>query len=119
MKPLFLLDEHFPRWWRRVLNSLCSEAQFVWIDGPGAPPLGTKDPELLNWCEANEVLLLTNNRGSMPRHLSDHNSQGRHVPGIFKVRPDTNIHQVVFDLQLIVTAAWPSEFRDRIVRLPL
>lgn len=118
MTRAFLLDEHFPKWWRRTLPALRPEAEFRWVGGEGAPLEGTKDPQLLAWCETNDHYLLTDNRRSMPRHLKVHLDAGRHVPGVFKVRLKTDIHLLVADIELVLFASFPDEFRDRIVRLP-
>jgi len=58
-----------------------------------APPKGTLDPEIMCWCEENNFILVTNNRKSMPVHLTDHIEQGRHVPGIFLLNPKLSIGQ--------------------------
>ena len=118
MRRGFLLDEHFRKWWRHVLSELATEADLLWVGGEGAPALGTKDPRLLIWLEEADRYLITHNRRSMPRHLRAHNAAGRHVPGIFKIHPDTNVHVLAGDLRLVLFASWPDEFRDRIVRLP-
>ena len=56
----------------------------VWQVGiPGAPPLGTLDPEILIWCQENGFILVTNNRKSMPVHLNDHLASGRRSTGVF------------------------------------
>ena len=75
----YLLDENVDPVFRTAL--LNREASIiVWkIGEPGVPPKGTKDPEILNWCEENSFLLVTNNRASMPDHLTDHLHKGRHI----------------------------------------
>ena len=60
----------------------------VWMIGdPGAPHSGTRDPDMLLWCEANGFMLVTRNRQSMPVHLQEHLAAGHHVPGIVVVPP--------------------------------
>jgi hypothetical protein len=113
----FLLDEQLPKWWRRVI--LQEGLKAVGIGDPGAPPLQSPDPLILEWCQANDFLLLTNNRSSMPKHLADHVSQGRHVPGILVVDPGMSITEVVEELLLIAGASLPSEYQDQIRFLPL
>jgi len=56
----------------------------VWrIHDPGAPAVGTLDPDLLRWCEVYGVALVTSNRRSMPVHLANHLASGGHMPGVF------------------------------------
>ncbi len=92
----------------------------VWVVGdPGAPPKSTLDPEILIWCEVYNFVLVTNNRTSMPPHLTDHITQGRHVPGIFILNPSLSIGENLEELILIALASEEKEYQDRIVHLPL
>jgi hypothetical protein len=89
-----LLDEHLPKWWSRDLRRAMSE--------------------LIVW----RVLLLTNNRKSMPKHLADYVAMGRHVPGIFVVDPRVSIPVLAATLTLIAGASLEDEYRDQIQYLP-
>jgi hypothetical protein len=89
------------------------------IGNPGLPPRGTKDPDILLWCERNNFILVTNNRSSMPVHLTDHLSQGRHIPGIFVLRPRAEIGEIIDNLIFIALAAEENEFQDQIIHIPL
>ena len=89
---------------------------------PGVPPSGTGDPEILLCCEANDAndfILVTNNRKSMPVHLADHLASGRHIPGILTVDITRDMAGNLDDLLLVALAALPGEYEDRIVYLPL
>jgi len=68
----YLLDENVAPLFRAAL--LKREPKLVvWkIGDPGAPPTGTPDPAILQWCEENSFILVTNNRKSMPQHFRDH-----------------------------------------------
>jgi hypothetical protein len=115
----FLLDEHVSR----VLYRLLAEADLtmqVYMIGDGlAPPKTTSDPDLLLWIEERDVMLLTNNRASMPVHLTAHLLGGHHLPGIIQLPADPDLDEVVADLLLIRGASLPDEFSDRITYLPL
>ena len=115
----YLLDEHMPPAYQVQL--LRQEPSLVvWrIGTPGAPPRGTLDPEILLWCEANNFILVTNNRKSMPVHLADHLAAGRHIPGILTVDIIRDMARNLDDLLLAALAAEPDEYADRIVYLPL
>ena len=118
----YLLDEHIDPTLRTQLLRRLPDI-IVWkVGDPGAPPLHAKDPEILRWCEENELILVTNNRKSMPRHLSDHLNNGGHVPGIFVVDPESIASQmgnIIEELILIAGASVENEYQDRIVFLPL
>ena len=77
MSPRFLLDEHL----RRAIQEQLREMDVRRIGDAGVPPLGTPDPDILTWIQRNNYILVTNNRTTMPRHLTEHLQAGRHVPG--------------------------------------
>ena len=115
----YLLDEHIVPVLRRELLR-AAPALDVWIIGdPGAPPCGTLDPDILIWCEENDFCLVTNNRKSMPRHLADHLSLGRHMPGILVVNLAMTMGQMIDELVLIAGASADEEYGDLIIYLPL
>lgn len=82
------------------------------------PPLAAPDPEILEWCERNDFILLTNNRSTMPGHLADHMAAGRHVPGVFPVSPRSHVIGLADDLALIAGASLPGEYRELILEMP-
>ena len=86
---------------------------------PDTPPKGTLDPEILIWCEVHNFVLLTNNRKSMPVHLADHITQGRHVPGIFIFNPDMGIGETFDELMVIAGGSFDEEYQDQIIHLPI
>ncbi len=93
----------------------------VWAVGDaGCPTKGTLDPEILVWCEANGFILVTNNRVSMPVHLSDHLiEQDRHFPGIFILSPKMSVGEIIEELAIVAFIAEDDEYQDRISYLPL
>ena len=115
----YLLDEHMDPAYRTQLLRAVPDLE-VWIIGdPGAPPLGSLDPDILLWCEGNGFILVTNNRRSMPRHLADHLAVGRHVPGILVITPAMSIGELIDELVLIAVASSEHEYYDLMLYLPL
>ncbi|MBE9126800.1 MULTISPECIES: DUF5615 family PIN-like protein [unclassified Coleofasciculus] len=115
----YLLDENVDRLYQTQLLRR-EPSLIVWrVGDPGTPPLSTLDPEILLWCEAYKFVLVTNNRTSMPPHLTDHITQGRHIPGIFILNPGLSIGDNLEELILIALASEENEYQDRIVHLPL
>jgi hypothetical protein len=115
----YLLDEHVNPLYRTELLKR-EPTLTIWRIGIlGAPPKGTRDPDILRWCEENSFILLTNNRKSMPRHLHDHLAEGRHVPGIFELNPNMSIGETLEELLLIWAASAVDEYTDKIIYLPL
>jgi hypothetical protein len=89
------------------------------IGYPGAPPRGTDDQAILRWCEENSFILVTNNRKTMPQHLSVHLKEGRHIPGIFELNPNMSIGETIDELLPIWGASMLDEYQDLIIYLPL
>lgn len=119
MNGWFLLDEHLYPWWRTAIRRRQPGLTVFHVGDPGAPPLQSPDPLLLEWCEANQCLLITNNRKSMPSHLADHLARGRHMPGILTVNLGIRIGMLANELALIAGAGLPDDFQDQIRHLPL
>lgn len=115
----FLLDENVDPLFRKALQSRQSN-MVVWkVGDPGAPARGTLDPEILEWCEDNSFVLITNNRRSIPRHLGDHLDKGRHIPGIIELNSDMSIGDAIEELILIWEVFGNDECRDIILYMPL
>lgn len=115
----YLLDENVDPRLRRAIASRAPGLDVWCVGDPGARPLHTDDPTILAWCEANDIVLVTNNRASMPVHLEDHLADGRHVPGIFILHPTMTLGETADDLALIGMASRPDEYVDLIRFLPL
>ena len=115
----YLLDENVDSLFRRELLRHEPE-MIIWrIGSAGAPPIETPDAEILAWCEEHEFMLITNNRKSMPKHLSDHLAAGRHVPAIIELNRSMNVGATVEELLLIYWASDETNYQDRIVYLPI
>ena len=115
----FLIDENIsPQYRTQLLNHEPSLTVLV-IGDEDAPPKSTPDPEILEWCEQHQFILITNNRESMPQHLSDHLSAGHHVPGIFTINLEVPMGKIIEELLLIVGASDEDEYIDQITYIPL
>jgi hypothetical protein len=119
MKPRFLLDEHANRAIQRQLRRLDARIEVLAIGDLGAPPAGTSDPDVLGWLEENGYILVTENRSTIPVHLSDHFAAGQHVPGVFWIRPDVGIGRIIEELYLIWSISTAEEYQDRMLFIPL
>ena len=115
----YLIDENLDPLYKVQLLNKRSGLVVYSIGDPGTPPKGTLDPEILNWCEENDFILLTNNRKSMPPHLAIHLSKGCHIPGIITLNLEMGIGDTIEELILIAEVDNPGEYQDRIAYLPL
>lgn len=116
--PRFLIDENLSPDIATGVTDRNPAAGIRHIGGPGAPPRGTLDPEVLAYCEHEHRVLVTNNRKSMPGHLAALHAQGRHHWGIFEVRDENAIGEIIEELLLIWGATDASEHLDRVRWIP-
>lgn len=118
MKVRFLLDENQSPRLKTALLRLNPAIDVLRVGDPEAPPLGTPDPELLNYLEVAQRALVTSNRTSLPAHIEAHWAAGGHLWGIFWVRPGTPIGQLARDLHLVWEASEAEEWVDQLDWLP-
>lgn len=121
----YLLDENVNLAYQEQLLRRNPNLTVLAIGEPGVPPKSTPDPEILCWCEEHHLVLITNNRASMPVHLTDHLIKDRHVPGIFILNAvfilnaDYSMGQMLEELLLIAETALAGEYQDVITHLPV
>ena len=115
----FLIDENLDPLYKAQLLHKGSNIFVYAIGDPGTPPKGTLDPDILDWCEENDFVLITNNRKSMPTHLVEHLAQEHHIPGIITLNAEMSIGETLEELLLIAEVGEPDDFRDRIEYLPI
>ena len=114
MKPKFLLDEHL----KRAIQEQLNEMRVQLIGDEGVPPLATPDSDILRWIECNNYLLVTCNRATMPRHLTEHLQAGGHVPGILCFPQQTPIGTFVKELRRIWKSFEPDQYQNIMQYLP-
>jgi Domain of unknown function (DUF5615) len=115
----YLLDEDTPHAIRDQLLGREPDIEVLAVGGEMAPAIGTLDPQLLQWIEREGFVLVSRNRRTLPRHLREHLEAGGHVPGIFLLRRQSSLGQIIDDLILIRAAGRPDEYVDQLVYLPL
>jgi hypothetical protein len=118
----FLLDEHLrgPLW--RAIQQHNAQGvdvlDVVQVGDPPTPPLGTKDTDLLLWCEANGRVLVSRDYKTMLGFLAAHLQAGHHLPGLFILRAPWTIPAVIAALVLYDQACDPADLVDLIVNIP-
>ncbi|HAC65109.1 MAG TPA: hypothetical protein DCF68_16660 [Cyanothece sp. UBA12306] len=115
----YLIDENVDPAYPTQIRSKQPELSILVIGEPLTPTKGTKDPEILCWCEEYGFVLVTNNRRSMPGHLKEHLQNNQHIPGIFILNSSLTIGQNIEELLLIGEGSFPNEYQDQIIYLPL
>jgi hypothetical protein len=118
MKIRFLLDENLPPKLKSALLRLNPKIDIMRVGEENIPTLGTLDPEILIYLEMSKRLLITDNRKSMPSHLDDHWSSGRHTWGLFWLRPNLPLSKAAEELNLIWEVSEAEEWIDKIGWIP-
>jgi hypothetical protein len=118
VKPRFLLDENVEWTILRRLRRHYPTMHVLAVGEPNAPPLHSKDPDLLDWIETHQYILVTWDRRSMPQHLADHYDKGGQLPGVFLLRRDASFSAIVEALYLVWEASEAEEYKNSILYLP-
>lgn len=118
MKVRFLLDENEPPRLKAALLRFNPARDVLRIGDPGASPLGASDPNILRYLESSQRALVTFNRTSMPAHVEAHWTSGRHLWGLFWVRPGVPISRLAQELFLIWEASEAEEWVDWLDWIP-
>jgi hypothetical protein len=121
-KPRFLIDENLARF--AIVDGIRLRnpaIDVLFVGGPGAPPLQTPDPAILEYCEQTQRMLVTDNRESMPAHVADSFAAGRHHWGILTVRKGRrhDIGGIIDSLELNWALEEAEDYADREAWIPL
>lgn len=119
MKVRFLLDENISPRLKVALLRFDPTIDVLRVGDPGAPALGTPDPDLLEYLQVSGRMLVTFNRASMPKHIQVHWANGGHLWGVLWIRRGTPISQVARELFLVWQASNADEWIDRLEWIPL
>jgi predicted nuclease of predicted toxin-antitoxin system len=77
------------------------------------------DPELLEWAAADQRVVLTQDRRTMPDHASDRIRAGLPMRGVVVIPRRLPLKQVIDDLVLIATCSLEGEWENKVQFLPL
>jgi len=118
MNVRFLLDENISPRVRVAIQRHYPHMDVLRVGDEGTPPLETLDPEILQYLEQSRRILITKNRASMPGHVADHLASGGRHWGVFRVRPNTTMRQLVQTLVLISGASEAEEWVNEMWWIP-
>ena len=118
----FLLDEHLRGdLWDMIQTHNQGGGSPIDAGRVGDPPdrpLGSKDPEVLIWAEANGRIILSRDFRTMPGHFNDHMAAGRHSPGVALLKPSASLGETLSYLELAAHVAEAYEFADAVRVIP-
>ncbi|HEV7375649.1 MAG TPA: DUF5615 family PIN-like protein [Pyrinomonadaceae bacterium] len=76
------------------------------------------DPQLLTWAAQKGRIIVTHDRTTMPIHAADLMAEGEKIGGLFIVLRSLPLHQVIEDLELMITCSENDEWVGVIRYLP-
>ena len=79
---------------------------------------GILDPEVLERAAAQERILITHDRQTMPEHFRERLAQGKSSPGVLIVSQFEPLGPVVETIVMIWAASTPEEWQNQIRYLP-
>lgn len=112
----FAADENFNNDILRAVWRLDPTLDIIRVQDTEAS--GFDDPSLLEWLEKENLILLTHDVNTIPKHVSDHLKADKHSPGIFLVSSDSPISPIARDILLIAKCSSIEEWLDQIWFLP-
>lgn len=118
----YILDEHLrKRLWKAIQQHNAGGVYAIDVTQVGDPidlPLGSTDPDLLLWAEKEGRVVVTRDRRTMPSHLNAHLKSGHHCEGIFIIRRQATVAQIVDYLVVAAYAVDPAALQDRYEYIP-
>ncbi|MEQ8537479.1 MAG: DUF5615 family PIN-like protein [Coleofasciculus sp. D1-CHI-01] len=77
------------------------------------------DPAILDWAAANDRIVLTHDRATMPNFAYERLARGEEMSGLFVVNDRMPIRQVIDELLLLIDCSQQSEWKGIVLYLPL
>jgi predicted nuclease of predicted toxin-antitoxin system len=111
-----LADENFNGDAVNGLLSLRSETNLIRVQDVGLTQ--TPDPEILSWAAANDRILLTHDKTTVPKFANERIDLGQQMPGVF-ICDQMTVREIIDELSLIDTASEQAEWADCVWYLPL
>lgn len=110
MSPRFILDEQLRgQLWNAVQwHNRCGAypLDVIRVGDPADLPLGSDDAEVLRWAEIEGRIVLSSDRATLLTHFDRHREAGRHSAGVFVLRPQATLPQI---LEFLVAASYASD----------
>lgn len=113
-----LLDENLSPRLKTALLLRFPEMDVLRVGDEGTPPYGTSDPDILLYTEQAQRLLVTDNRTSMPGHITHHLTAGRHHWGVLYISPRLSFAEILDEMCIVWGASTADEWLDHTDWIP-
>ena len=109
-----LLDENMraDSLWKAVQATMKAVPFDIVRVGDDGPPLGIADVELVQWAAAEQRILISFDKRTLPKLLLDLVTSGHHTPGIVFMSRNLALSEMAEYLQLIAVSSSADEWAD-------
>jgi hypothetical protein len=83
-----------------------------------APPLGSKDPEILSWAERHGYVVVSNDVRTMPGLVARYVRAGGQIPGVFLIELPCSIPQILEALFYFATESEDDDWHYLSIFIP-
>lgn len=112
-----LSDENFNGDIVRGLFLKCPALDLVRVQDVGLAEVD--DPTILDWAAANNRILLTHDRATMPNFAYERMTAGKFMPGMFVFNDRFPVGQAIDEILLANTCSNQAEWSGHVVYFPL
>ena len=112
-----LADENFNGDIVRALLLRQRDLDIVRVQDVGLAGVG--DPDILAWAAANDRIILTHDRATLPDYAYERLAVGENMPGVFILNDRFPVGDATREILLITAVSEQPEWSDRVVYLPL
>ncbi|MGD0138573.1 MAG: DUF5615 family PIN-like protein [Tepidisphaeraceae bacterium] len=112
-----LADENFNGDIVRGLSLRQPDIDLVRVQDVGLA--GAEDSAILSWCVANNRILLTHDRATMPVHAYRRMDSGEKMAGVFVIHNRFPVGKAIDEILLLIACSKQVEWNGRVVYLPL
>jgi hypothetical protein len=112
-----LVDQNFNE---HILDGLVKrQPDLDWVHVRDVGLATTADPVMLEWAAAQDRVLLTHDRQTIPRFAYERVADGLSMPGVFLVSDHMPVGQAIDEILLVVHCLSPEECKDIVKYFPL
>ena len=112
-----LADENFNGDIVRALLFRQPDIDIVRVQDIGLAGVGDRD--ILAWAAANDRIILTHDRATLPDYAYERLAAGEKMPGVFILNDRFPIGEATREILLMIACSEQPEWSDRVVYLPL
>src|SRR5438046_3088222 len=105
----FLTDEDFDGRLTSALLARVPDLDLVRVQDVGL--MHTPDPDILGWAAAQNRIVLTHDRNTMPGFALTRVSNGQPMPGLFVVDRHAPLGRILNDLEVLAMASERDDWR--------